>query len=237
MDNKASEGIMTDMAHRLPERSSDLRIAGILDELSDMFFPFECKFINLDFNHWEEQIIEHDPDLLFVESIWNGFKKTWRNKFSPANNSELIRLINWCKARGIPTAFWNKEDPVHLLTFLGAAHLFDFVFTTDLDCVPLYKRLLGHDRVGVLPFATAIQLFNPIEKYDRKEAACFAGSYYAKREERKEDFERIADNLMENYQLEIYDRDPYPGNPDYSFPKKYQPLIKGSLPVGQIDIA
>jgi spore maturation protein CgeB len=223
--------------HSLPEFSRDMRIAGILDELSERFFPFECQFVNLDYNCWEEQIKQHNPHLLFVESIWNGYKKTWRGNFTQTNNLELKRLINWCNERNIPTVFWNKEDPIHIFTFLGIASLFDFVFTTDLDCVPLYKRLLGHNNVGVLPFATAIQLFNPIEKFERKEAACFAGSYYAKREERRKDFDRIADDLVNNYQLEIYDRNPYPGNPDYSFPKRFQPLIKGSLPVEKIDIA
>lgn len=223
--------------NNLPEFSRDLRVAGILDELSERFFPFECQFVNLDYNCWEEQITQHNPHLLFVESIWNGYKKTWRGKFSPANNFELKRLINWCNERRIPTVFWNKEDPIHIFTFLDIASLFDFIFTTDLDCVPLYKRLLGHNKVGVLPFATAIQLFNPIEKFERKEAACFAGSYYDKREERRKDFDQIADILINNYQLEIYDRNPYPGNPDYSFPKRFQPYIKGTLPVQNIDIA
>jgi len=223
--------------NNLPKFSKELRIAGILDELSERFFPFECQFVNLDYSCWEKQITQHNPNLLFVESIWNGYKKTWRGNFTPTNNFELKRLVNWCNERHIPTVFWNKEDPIHIFTFLGIASLFDFVFTTDLDCVPLYKRLLGHNKVGVLPFATAIQLFNPIEKFERKDAACFAGSYYAKRIERRNDFERIADNLINNYQLEIYDRNPYPGNPDYTFPKRFRPYIKGTLPVQNIDLA
>ena len=220
----------------IPQRVDQLRIAGILDELSEKFFPFECKFVNLNFNNWENQINWLNPHFLFVESIWNGYLKTWRGKITQ-NNIELIRLVNWCKERGIPTIFWNKEDPIHMFTFLGAAFLFDHVFTTDMDCVPLYKRLLGHNRVGVLPFATATQLFNPIEVYQRKDAACFAGSYYAKREERRLDFENLADALLESYSLDIYDRDPYPGNSDYTFPERYRPHIRGSLPVDQIDIA
>jgi len=221
----------------IPSRVDQLRIAGILDELSEKFFPFECKFINLNAACWEEQIKQLNPHLLFVESAWNGYQKTWRGKFTSQNNIDLNRLVNWCKSHKIPTVFWNKEDPIHLSTFLGAAFLFDYVFTTDMDCVPLYKRLLGHNRVGVLPFATAIQLFNPIEIYQRKNAACFAGSYYAKREERRLDFESIADTLIKNYTLDIYDRNAYPGNPDYSFPERYFSYVKGTLPVDEIDVA
>lgn len=221
----------------IPVRIDQFRVAGILDELSEKFFPHECKFVNLDCSIWEEQISELMPHFLFVESIWNGYQKTWRGKITPYKNYELRELVNWCNQKNIPTVFWNKEDPIHMFTFLGAAFLFDYVFTTDLDCIPLYKRLLGHNRVGFLPFATAIQLFNPIEKYERKEAACFAGSYYAKREERKIDFENIADAIVENYKLEIYDRNPYPNNPDYSYPDRYKPYIKGSLPIDEVDIA
>ncbi len=221
----------------IPSRIDQFRVAGILDELSEKFFPLECKFINLDLSIWEEQISELMPHFLFVESVWNGYQKTWRGKITSRENFELRKLITWCNQNNIPTVFWNKEDPIHMFTFLGVAFLFDYVFTTDLDCVPLYKRLLSHNRVGFLPFATAIQLFNPLEKYERKEAACFAGSYYAKREERRLDFENIADSILQYYKLEIYDRNPYPNNPDYSYPKRFKPYIKGSLPVDEIDIA
>lgn len=221
----------------VPIRIDQFRIAGILDELSEKFFPLECKFLNLDSSIWKEQISELMPHFLFVESVWNGYQKTWRGKITSRENFELRELVNWCNQKKIPTVFWNKEDPIHMFTFFGAAFLFDYVFTTDLDCVPLYKRLLGHNRVGLLPFATQIQLFNPIEKYERKEAACFAGSYYAKRGERRMDFESIADAILEDYKLEIYDRNPYPNNRDYSYPNRYKPFIKGSLPVDEIDIA
>lgn len=221
----------------LPASVKDLRVAGILDELSERFFPYECKFINLDARAWEEQIEAFNPHMLFVESVWNGYQKTWRGKFTPRISNEVFEVVNWCKEKKIPTVFWNKEDPIHMFTFLGAAFLFDYVFTTDMDCVPLYKRLLGHNRVGVLPFATAIQLFNPVEKYERKDAACFAGSYYAKREERSRDFESLADTLIEHYALDIYDRNPYPDNPDYTFPERYRKFILGTLPVEEVDLA
>lgn len=224
-------------AQMVPLSCGELRVAGILDELSEKFFPYECTFINLDAREWENQIESFKPHLLFVESVWNGFNRTWRGKLTPQVSLDFVRLMSWCKERGIPTVFWNKEDPIHMFTFLEVAFHFDYVFTTDMDCVPLYKRLLKHDRVGVLPFATCAQLFNPIETYERKEAACFAGSYYAKREERRQDFERIAKSIIDNYDLDIYDRNPYPGNPDYTFPERFQKHILGTLPVEEIDLA
>ena len=52
-------------------------------------------------------------------------------------------MLNYCRSRGIPTVFWNKEDPPHFDDFIGAAKEFDFVFTTDADCVPMYREALG----------------------------------------------------------------------------------------------
>jgi spore maturation protein CgeB len=215
-----------------------LRVIGILDELSEKFFPYECDFLNLDYSFWQEQARCFNPKFLFVESIWNGFQKSWRGRFTQSEkNIELRALISWCKLQRIPTVFWNKEDPVHFGTFLGVAALFDYVYTTDMDCIPLYKRLLKHNRVGLFPFATSLHLFNPVEKYNRKDAACFAGSYYAKRAERTEDFENIADVLSDLYPLDIYDRNPYPNDPSYSYPERYRGQILGTLPVEKIDIA
>ena len=214
----------------------NLKVASILDELSVSFFPFESKFLELEPRKWKKQMIEFAPNLLFVESAWKGKYGLWYNKVCRPS-IEFFELLDWCKENRVPTVFWNKEDPIHFTTFIEAAALFDYVFTTDLDCVPLYKRLLKHSRVGVLPFASPIKLFSPIEKYERKRAICFAGSYYDRQAERKADFINLVDELEKHWDIEIYDRNPYPDNPDYTYPKKYQKYIVGSLPVNQIDIA
>jgi len=214
----------------------NLRVASILDELSVSFLPLECRFLEMEPKKWKKQIIEFAPDLLFVESAWKGKRGLWYNKVCRPSN-EFVALLEWCKENKVPTVFWNKEDPVHFTTFMEAAMHFDYVFTTDLDCVPLYKRLLKHNRVGVLPFASPVKLFTPIEKYDRKNAICFAGSFYDRQTERKNDFINLVDELEKHWEIEIYDRNPYPDNPDYMYPQKYQKYIKGSLPVKQIDIA
>ena len=221
----------------LPRRVDQLRLACILDELSEKFFPFECKCVNLNATMWESQIERFNPHLLFVESVWNGYQKTWYGKVASRVSNELVQVVNWCKARKIPTVFWNKEDPIHTFTFLGAAFLFDFIFTTDMDCIPLYKRLLGHNRVGVLPFATSIQLFTPIDTYDRKDAACFAGSYYGKFKDRSSDLDAMFETLIGNYSLDIYDRNPYPNDPARNFPERFRSHIIGTLSPDEIEIA
>lgn len=214
----------------------ELRVAGILDELSCFCFPYECKFLELNIVNYIEDMEIFRPQLLFVESAWHGKRNQWYKKIYNLS-IEIREILNWCDINKVPTVFWNKEDPIHFDTFLGIASKFDYVYTTDMDCVPLYKRLLKHNRVGVLPFAVSPYSFNPLEKYARNEKTCFAGNYYALQPERCDDFEKIFDLCSEISGVDIYDRNAYPGNPDYMFPDKYKGNIVGSLPMNKIDIA
>src|SRR5690606_11462591 len=141
------------------------------------------------------------------------------------NNAELVAIVEWCRDRGVPTVFWNKEDPVHFATFLNVARLFDYVFTTDFDCLHRYKRALGHDRVSLLPFGCQPSVHNPLEKYERKPSACFAGAYYARYPERQRDLEQLVGHLAKFTGIEIFDRNFGSDNPDYSFPAEYRPFI------------
>lgn len=223
---------MTGVEHNLKE----LRVAGILDELSCFCFPYECRFVELGTTGYIETLEAFQPQLLFVESAWHGRDNQWYTKVSQSS-VELREILYWCNKHNVPTVFWNKEDPVSFDTFLGTASRFDWVYTTDMDCVPLYKRLLKHNRVGVLPFAACTQSFNPLEKYVRKEKCCFAGSWYALQKERCIDFDKIFDLCKEIFGIDVYDRNVYPGNPNRTFPEKYQDAIVGSLPMNKIDIA
>src|SRR5699024_11732130 len=54
-------------------------------------------------------------------------------------SSEVTDLLAECRKRGIPTVFWNKEDPPHFDDFLPLAKLFDVVFTSDVRLVNEYR--------------------------------------------------------------------------------------------------
>jgi hypothetical protein len=155
----------------------ELYVACISDEFTHFGYSPECKMKQLHSQHWLRQSEAFKPHLLFVESAWNGVDNTWNKKISTPS-LEFIELLTWYKTKGIPTVFWNKEDPVHFGSFIRAAQYFDFVFTTDIDCVEKYKSRLGHDKVFLLPFATQPKHHNPIEHFERKEGICFAGAYY-----------------------------------------------------------
>ena len=213
-----------------------LRVACIFDEFTTHAFAPECELIALRPDTWRAQLEAGAPHLLLVESAWHGPDGAWDRKINQLA-AELRELVRWCRDAGIPTAFWNKEDPVHFGTFLNTAALFDVVFTTDFDCIHRYRERLEHDRVYLLPFACQPRQHNPIEKYARKDAACFAGAYYARYPERQRDFLRILIQLLERGPVEIFDRNHGKSDADYQFPASYRDYIVGNLPFAEIDRA
>ena len=206
-----------------------LKAICILDEFSYQCFQFECKLIPITPDNWKEIICIEKPDLLLVESAWQGNNGAWTDKIIH-KIKEVVSLVKWCKNNNIPTVFWNKEDPFSFNQFIGTVKWFDIIFTTDVHSINKYKEILGHDQIYLLPFAAQPAIHNPIEIYEkREEKASFAGTnYVAKFSERQEDLERIF-SVVEHYGLDIYDR--YFENMDdqFAFPSKYQQYIRGTL--------
>ena len=215
---------------------AQLRVACIHDEFTFASYAPECNLLQLTPEHVREELESFDPELLFIESAWRGKDERWGKRVSHRGR-ELVEAVEWCRARGVPTVFWNKEDPVHFATFLNTAKLFDVVFTTDIDCIPRYRQALGHDRVHLLPFACQPALQNPIEKYERKDALAFAGAYYARYPERQQDLASFALSFTEAPRLEIFDRNHGKDDPNYAFPQEYRQFIVGTLPFDGIDRA
>ncbi|HIX16070.1 MAG TPA: hypothetical protein H9740_10185, partial [Candidatus Hungatella pullicola] len=119
----------------------DLKVACIMDRFTlDSYSP-ECRLLELTPDNWKNEIDAFQPDLLFIESAWEGKDKLWYKKI--ANGSkEYFELTSYCRECNIPIVFWNKEDPIYTDVFMQAAQMADFVFTTDIDCVKKYKDTL-----------------------------------------------------------------------------------------------
>lgn len=215
-----------------------LKISCVMDEFSFENFKYEAIVNQLSPENIRGQLEEYDPDMVFVESAWFGKNHLWENKIVNKNSIELVELTTLCNVKKIPCIFWNKEDPISYENFLSAATLFDFVFTTDIDCIPKYKAHLGHERVYWLPFACQPRKQNPIESpRTRKKGFCFAGSFYYKFPERNKDFENICDSIKNYFPLIIYDRNLGNNSKWNKFPDKYLENIKGNLDYKHINIA
>lgn len=213
-----------------------LVVAAIADEFTREGLQHDCVLVDLLPETWLEQLEQHRPDLLFVESAFHGKDDTWRgmNKKFP---EELAGILQWCRDNSVPSAFWNKEDPLHFLAFLRLAREFDWVFTTDVGSIPAYVRELKHRRVRLLPFAAQPRLHNPIEAEERTVSLCFAGACYPKYENRMRDFRSAMEGALAIMPVRIYDRHYGTILRSRTFPPEYAPFVVGTLDPGEIDIA
>ncbi len=214
----------------------NLKIACIMDTFTFSVFEPEAILLQLTPQSWENEIETFQADMLLVESAWRGKDDLWRDKVHNLSQ-ELADIIVYCRKKGIATVFWNKEDPFHFNDLIDTIQYFDFVFTTDINCIPEYKSILGHENIFLLPFACQPKIHNPIEKFERKDAFVFAGAYYPHFPERMKVFEDFIEHLSAIGKVEIYDRHFGNTNTSNIFPKKYYPLIRGTLAYNEIDKA
>lgn len=213
-------------------RSEKIKIACILDEFSYECFKYESEFVQLSYRDWKNQLTYIKPHFFFVEAAWEGVNKEWINKISNLNitkDKTLSSIVKYCNDNNIPTVFWAKEDPYDFNIFIEAAKLFDFVFTTDKDCIVLYKEILNHNNVFLLPFAAQPKIHNPIDKDKYKIGkVAFAGGWYSKFPNRSKEIETILKPAFK-YNLVIFDRFKDRNNNKNLFPVEYKPYIKDSL--------
>ena len=221
----------------------DVKVAAILDEFSHNSFKFECDLIELPYSGWKEALDQFQPDLFVCESAWSGADsalRPWKGRvyasenFSSENRGELLKILDYCNQRGIPTVFWNKEDPAHYEdkkhNFVDTALKFDHIFTTDADCVDRYSEDYGHRSVHVLPFAVQPRLFNPVEKQIRSDDVIFAGGWYSNHAGRSEKMGQIFDSVRNSGRtLKIYDRFYESDDPSHEFPERFQSALNAAV--------
>lgn len=245
----AVDGAARDRAGRLtfepwpiPERTPhrpELRVGVVLDEFSRLAFRYEWNQVELTPSGWRAALEAQPVDLLFVESAWHGNDGAWDYHLTgpTAPRPALVDLVAWCRAHGIPTVFWNKEDPAHYADFLATAKLFDHVLTTDSERLPDYRRDLGHDRVGTMLFAAQPAIHNPVRPARGHQARdiMFAGTWFAhKFPERRSQLELLLGAAADvsprmEHGLEIFSRH-LGGDARYQFPPPLDGRVVGSLP-------
>lgn len=247
---KTRKPLKLNLSHK---KAKDLKVAVILDEFS--FNSFKNEFLPLVItpNNWKTLFATQKPDLFFCESAWSGSdskNRPWKGQiyasvnFSKENRTALLEILAYCNDNGIPTVFWNKEDPTHypdrIHDFVKTACLFDFVFTTAEECVEKYRQDYGLKNVYSLPFATNPILFNPIDNINnpRTKKMIFAGSWYANHLERSKIMTKLFDSLIDGgYELEFYNRYYGDTDPNHIIPEQYQSYERPSIAnkdIGQV---
>lgn len=214
----------------------------IADEFFRRAFEYEWTAIYLTPERWKEELAENPIDFLFVDSAWqmeHGDKWKYQVLGDSAPRQELKDLVAYCRENGTPTVFWNREDPPHYDDAIATAKLFDWVYTTDSNRLPSYRKDLGHENVGVLPFAAQLAIHNPMVLMDgyrpaKRRDVAFAGAYYGKKyPERQRQMDVLLSAAIQGedrmeYGLDIFARD-MGGGKLYRFPKRFRSRIRGSL--------
>ncbi len=216
----------------------DVRVAAVLDTMSEQSFGPECRLITFTPQTWRDTLEREVPHVLLVESAWRGNSGSWEYKVGTYAYPEsvglphLTALVDWCKKRSIPTVFWNKEDPVHFEKFIEAAGLFDVVLTTDSDSIERYRQRLGSEpTLESLQFAAQPKIHNPAGTLrGRDPRPVFAGTFYRNRHsDRRVQLEMLLDAALP-HGLIIYDRMDGVVNDDFGFPERFQASVRGGVP-------
>lgn len=215
-----------------PVNRPNLTVACILDPFSELAFRYEFRCVYPTPANFADVVAREQPALLFVESAWRGNRGAWNYHMSASDAPKpaLVELVELCRERGIPTVFWNKEDPPNFEVFLSTARLFDQVFTVDEDCIPRYREALGHEAVGLLPFAAQPRIHNPVMlQAEREHEVAFAGTYFAeKHPARRQQMEFVLDPARQ-FDLHIFSR-MGDADPRYRYPERFEAHVVGSLP-------
>ena len=215
-----------------------LRMGLIADEFTTRAVAPECQTVPITMDNWRRDIA--GIDVLLVESAWEGNGGEWTRRvgyYGDVEAQPLTALVNECRKRGVPTVFWNKEDPVHLERFVRTAALFDHVFTTDANCIPRYWSERGEhtQSVASLPFFAQPSLHRPLAgERAYSHTVAYGGSYYGDRyPERSKQLLALLEGVGPD-NVTIYDRQVNHPNSIYVFPDELRHRVHGGLSYGEM---
>ncbi len=206
-------GLAMSPASTAPSPFARLKVALVADELTSACLAHECRIMQVTPRNAAAVLRLWRPDILFVESCWNGWRGAWKYGIAAypdhpeRDNHALQRTVGMARERGIPTVFWNREDGVHFDRFIASARLFDAIFTVDETVIPRYREVVGPGvLVGVLMFAFAPAIHHPAADLAPIARAAFAGSYSRTLHARRRSWQHMMFDAAEPLGLTIFDR-------------------------------
>ncbi|WP_284980198.1 glycosyltransferase [Arthrobacter sp. fls2-241-R2A-200] len=231
--NLVSGSFGQEISYGLPKSPRELPSVGvILDEFSTQCFSPEARLWPISTRDFTEALDRLRPEVMLIESAWNGNDGDWAYHITGPNGPRpaFYSLIQACRSRGIPTVFWNKEDPPHFDEFLPAAKEFDVILTSEESLIPAYSGAAGHENVATLPFAAQPRIHRPLrDPQSRVGNVAFAGQYFAHKFPERRDQMSLLFPPSAELGLSIYSR-ALGGDPNYAFPEPYAEFVVGSLP-------
>jgi spore maturation protein CgeB len=215
----------------------NLKVAVIADELTQSCLAYECQVRDLTPLNAKLLLKFWRPDVLFVESAWQGRGNAWKYKIAAypdhpkRNNHTLRKVVAYARDLGIPCVFWNKEDGAHFERFIASASLFDFIFTVDENCIPKYRQVVGPGvRVAPLMFAVQPAIHSPSPKGYVHRQACFVGSYSWHIHDRRRQWQEMLFAASSEVGLTVFDRNSGRRSENYRYPDLPWLEVRKSVP-------
>lgn len=215
-----------------------LKIGLVADELTRSCLRYECTVVDLSPSNFRTAFRRNRPDIVFVESAWNGLGSAWKYGIAAypshpqRNNAALRQLVGQARELGIPTVFWNKEDGVHFERFIDSASLFETILTVDAACIPRYRAAVGAAaRVGALPFAVQPALHSFAGIASGRRGANFVGSYSRHiHDERRQRQDLLLSCAAAALGLTVYDRNSDRRGNEYRYPDLPGLVVRAKVP-------
>ena len=170
-------------------------------------------------------------DVLLIVSTWHGLNNhEWKGFRIPGTpqRAAALRLISECRANGVRTVFYSKEDPPHFQDFIDFAKACEFVFTSCEEMIPNYREECGHDRVWTMPFCVCDSVEFARHRRDSGDdnKVIFSGSW-------REDYPKrcahlrmlLRGALIAGLSIEIYDRNSWRSKSKYAYPKNLRQFV------------
>lgn len=225
-------------AKHSPGEFSRLKVALVSDALTQASLEVECSVRNVTPENFERVFRDWRPDVLFVESAWQGFRNSWKYCIASypdhpkRTNLHLRRMLDAAEREGIPAVFWNKEDSVHYSRFIESARLFRYIYTVDGNCIEQYRADSPNAAIiGVLPFPVQPRFHHPEVKGKANPGySCFIGSYGTHVHPRRRQWQ---DSLFEVFSakgLDVYDRNSGRKSVHYRYPRLPGLTVRSRVP-------
>ncbi|RAU19174.1 glycosyl transferase group 1 [Nitrincola tibetensis] len=212
-----------------------ITIGLIADQFTTDTLASAVKVVRLSPDNWQQELSQQPIDAMFVESAWKGNDWEWHKKvgyYSDEEFAPLAALLTYCRKQGIPSLFWNKEDPVHFDRFRKAASMCDHVFTTDSRRIIPYLGTPNAitQTASSCPFYASPKIHNLLPSTRPwQQTAAYGGTYYGKRyPERTEYMDKIM-SAAAPLGLTIYDRQHDDPESPYKYPGGLGGYVAGSL--------
>jgi hypothetical protein len=225
-------------AERAPSGSfRALKVALIADELTASCLSFECRIRHLTPLNYRPVLRGWRPDLLLVESTWNGYADSWRHRIAtyPGRDGNgrrpLHRVVDVAKSLGIPTVFWCREDGVHFERFIDSARLFEHIFTVDETCIPRYRAAAPDAKtIATLMFAVQPRIHHCEGATYNAKRAVFMGTYCTLQHPQRRAWLDLLLNSASVVGVTAFDRNYHRREPEYRFPHLPWLDVRPSVP-------